>query len=447
MVKLISYFKHFMTTTVNLNDGRIARLDSRVGAITSFLKNHAVFGEYFLDVVPQGSYAQRTIIKPVGAREFDADVLVVLEEHPTWSPGQYTAELKKAFEDSSTYQGMAHKRTRCVYIDYADEFHIDVVPYVESRKEITNNKTDDWECTDPEAFTAWLEAKCRIVGGGRLQAALRLLKYVRDSKTTFSIESILFTILTAGQVESWRTEVDEKYYCDLPTTFVHVLEDLDTYLQAHSYLPLIWDPAGTGREFSKRWNQDGYANFRKKIHDYAIKSRAAYDEAEKMASLTKWQEIFGTGFNAPSPEEASSAALTAAAAPDPGEEFIDRTLGIPVQLTENVRLVGRVRSAGVMRSYDLPQRGNTVPKGRTIDFRLEHCTVAAPYTVKWKVKNTGREALHADQLRGSIVTSGDTREERTSYAGSHYVEVYIIKDGVCVARDQQRVIVQASSRP
>jgi Second Messenger Oligonucleotide or Dinucleotide Synthetase domain len=139
-VKLVAYFRHFMDTTVNLNDDRIATLNERVDAISSFLSGHAVFDEFFVEVIPQGSFAQRTIIKPVGTREYDADVLLALKEHPKWTPAQYTAELKKAFESSSRYKGMAHKRTRCVYIDYADEFHVDVVPYVESRSQITNNK-------------------------------------------------------------------------------------------------------------------------------------------------------------------------------------------------------------------------------------------------------------------------------------------------------------------
>lgn len=445
-MKLISYFKAFMESTVNLNDDRIGTLNARVDAITLFLRGHPVFGELFLDVLPQGSYAHRTIIKPVGGREFDADVLLALTEHSDWTPAEYTAELKKAFEGSATYKGKAHKRTRCVYIDYADDFHIDVVPYVEARKDITNNKKDEWEHTDPEAFTAWFEDKGRIVGGGRLQASLRLLKYLRDSKTTFSIKSVLLTILVGNQVETWRTDVYEKYYADLPTTFVHLLEDLDTYLQAREWMPAIYDPAGTGQDFSERWDQDGYAVFRTKIHDYAAKARSAYDEPDKATSLALWQEILGSAFVAPTTTEAASSTLHASAVPDPGEQFIDVHKRIPVRLSGQVRLVGRVRQSGVMRAYDLPRRGDTVAKDREIDFRLEHCTVEPPYQIMWKVKNTGREAVAAHELRGAIVAGDRSRHEHTAYVGSHYVEAYVIKDGVCVAKDRQPVIVPQRSR-
>ena len=437
-MKLHAYFKFFLDTTVNLGETRIEKLNQRVDAISTFLRGHAVFGEFFIDVIAQGSFAQRTIINPVGSREYDADVLLSMKEHPEWTPAQYTNELYKAFEGSGVYKGMAHRRTRCVYIDYADPFHVDVVPYVESRKDITNNKTDDWEHTDPEGFTAWLEGKTRATGG-RLPTILRILKYLRDSKSTFSVKSVLLTILVGEQVQTWHAGLDDGYYGDIPTALVHVIEDLDKYLLANPYLPVISDPAGTGQDFSKRWDQDGYANFRKQIHYYASKIREAYDEPDKAKSVAAWQTVFGAGFQAPPPSDtvAKSASLDSA-----GEEFIDKDRHIPIRITETVRLVGRVRRAGAaLKSYDLPKRGDRVGKNRTIDFSLTECSVSEPYSVYWKVKNTGREARTRGQLRGKVELGGNTRHENTSYIGSHYVEVYIVKNGVCVARDRQQVII------
>jgi hypothetical protein len=438
-VKLHTYFKNFLDNTVNLDDARIEKLNRRVDEISSFLSGHDVFGEMFIDVIAQGSYAHRTIIKPVGSREYDADVLLSMKEHPSWTPAEYTQELYKAFQGSGRYKGMAHRRTRCVFIDYADPFHVDVVPYVESRKDITNNKTDDWEHTDPERFTAWLEGKTRATGG-RLPAVLRTLKYLRDSKTTFSIKSVLLTILVGENVQTWHADLDDGYYGDIPTALVNIIEDLDDYLQARPSLPPIWDPAGTGQDFSERWDQDGYANFRKQIHYYAGKIREAYDEPDKDKSLAAWQTVFGTGFCAPTTEDTLAASAVAKANAS-GEEFIDEDKNIPIRISERVRLIGRVRRAGWQKAYDLPTRGDRVGKNRTIDFSLVECSVSEPFAVYWKVKNTGKEARDLGQLRGTVTPGGVTRDEHTSYVGSHYVEVYIVKNGVCVARDRQPVII------
>lgn len=433
---LVGHFKYFLDNTVNLNDTRIATLNQRVDAIAAYLRNNDVFADYFIDLIPQGSYAHRTIIKPVGSREYDADVLLAMKGHPDWTPADYTAELSKAF-NAGRYKGMAHKRTRCVYIDYAGEFHIDVVPYIEDRRSITNNKTNAWEHTHPEGVTDWLDTKSRLTDG-HLPTVIRLLKYLRDTKTKFSIKSVLLTILVGERIETWRTAIDPDRYRDIPTALVNIMEDLDEYLQIHEQMPPLLDPAGTGQDFSNRWDQDGYANFRKWMHYYTGKVRQAYDATDKTKSLAGWQEVFGPSFQSPPVE---SAALSVARH-DPGEEFLDRKFGIPMPSSSGtVRLVGQVRRDGVHRAYDLPARGNRVDKGRVIDFRLDHCSVTPPYEIYWKVKNSGREAAASRQLRGQVERGNRSRFEHTAYVGSHYVEVFIVKDGICLARDRQQVIV------
>ena len=57
-----------------------------------------------------------------------------------------------------------------------------------------------------------------------------------------------------------------------------------------------------------------------------------------------------------------------------------------------------------------------------------------PYTVLWKVKNVGPEAERRDQIRGRIRERGTAVEEPTSFFGNHYIECYIVKSGVCVAK-------------
>lgn len=433
---LAQQFDDFLESTVNLNPHRIATLDERVAAITTFLHDHPTFADLFRDVTPQGSYAHRTIIKPVGSGEYDADVLLLLDEHPTWTPAEYTAELCRAFRGSERYKAMAHKRSRCVCIDYAGDFHIDVVPYVEDRWSITNNKDGlngegAWQVAYPERFTEWLEGKYRLTND-HLPEVIRLLKYLRDYKKTFSIKSVILSIMVGNVVTEVRA-ADSSHYPDVPTTFVRVLEDLADYVSIYEQMPLLLDPAGSGQDFRDRWDEDQYANFRTRIQGYAAKARAALD-ADEDKSLGLWQDIFGSGFKAPTP------AVVASAASSPPEQSL-ASLGISEKPTEQVRLVGRVRKVGVQRAYDLPSRGDRVAKSRTIDFRLENCTVTGPYDVYWKVKNYGDEALEHNCPRGEVVHGESTRWETTAYWGNHYVDVYIVQNGVCVAKDRQRVIV------
>lgn len=68
--------------------------------------------------------------------------------------------------------GVAHKWARCMFINFVRDFQIDVTLFVEGWLAIMNNKKDNWETTDSQAFTEWLERKPRIGSGGHLQGAL-----------------------------------------------------------------------------------------------------------------------------------------------------------------------------------------------------------------------------------------------------------------------------------
>ncbi len=49
----------------------------------------------------------------------------------------------------------------------------------------------------------------------------------------------------------------------------------------------------------------------------------------------------------------------------------------------------------------------------------------------------------AQDLRGEITADNgrNVREETTNYIGYHWMECYIVKDGLCVARVRHQVIV------
>jgi hypothetical protein len=80
-----------------------------------------------------------------------------------------------------------------------------------------------------------------------------------------------------------------------------------------------------------------------------------------------------------------------------------------------------------------------VPKDFGIRFEAR-TNAPRPYEVKWQVVNTGTEAAAAGggQLRGGFDDGegecGLVRWESTRYRGTHWIEAFVIKDGVCVAR-------------
>jgi hypothetical protein len=109
----------------------------------------------------------------------------------------------------------------------------------------------------------------------------------------------------------------------------------------------------------------------------------------------------------------------------------------PLDLRYKVRVKGTVhkdtRQAQVL--WQLASR--SLPKEMGLRFRAE-TNVTPPYVVKWQVVNTGTEAAAAGGLRGEFYDGegdyGTTRWESTLYRGTHWIEAFVIKNGVCVAR-------------
>src|SRR5439155_26471449 len=64
-MKLIRHFDHFLSETVNLNRSRLDSLDGSVDAVYAALRADPEIGDPIVAKIPQGSWAHRTIIKPL----------------------------------------------------------------------------------------------------------------------------------------------------------------------------------------------------------------------------------------------------------------------------------------------------------------------------------------------------------------------------------------------
>ena len=168
------------------------------------------------------------------------------------------------------------------------DFEIDVVPCVvnrpgaTSRFEVCNRVENQFEATDGEAYTAWLSQRNDWTGNDKLREITRLLKYLRDIKTTFSCKSILLTTLLGGLI----TQADvyqAANFADLPTALKTLVGRLDDYLQARPQLHDINNPILPQESFNRHWDQDKYATFREMIHKY----REWIDEAFTRPTVQK----------------------------------------------------------------------------------------------------------------------------------------------------------------
>ena len=123
------------------------------------------------------------------------------------------------------------------------------------------------------------------------------------------------------------------------------------------------------------------------------------------------------------------------------EEFIEEKFSVDIRY--DVDIDCNVTQAGwrpfLLRTF-LGEGSTHLRKNKKLDFFIEDTDCPKPYDVYWKIRNVGAEAIRRDMVRGNIVKeSGLHHIENTEFEGEHYVECFLVKNNVCVARDRIEV--------
>lgn len=297
-MKHITYFQEFLSKEVNLNETRLQKLNTSSSAVATFLSANL---DGYEKTERQGSYGLKTIIKPMGTREYDADILLYMTDDEDKEPKDYINEVYNCLKGNDNYKDKVHRKTRCVYIDYVGDFHLDIVPCITQQDWLTqaekyficNNKENEFELTDGTGYRDWFNEKTRITNGN-LKLVTRLLKFLRDHKGNFSVKSILLTTLIGNNV--YATDESGEDFKDIPTSLKTISNRINSFLQANVFMPEICNPVLDSEFFTRHWDQDKYSHFRDMFDLYNSKINEAFDAKDHNTSVKKWRELFGDNF-------------------------------------------------------------------------------------------------------------------------------------------------------
>ena len=293
MAKNNRQFREFLRYEVNLNQVRLHRLQVSVRDVNRHLKSDLP-GYQRID--RQGSYGLDTLVKPVNDDdEYDADIQVVMNPNPNWMAGDYLDALGQTLARNANFTDKIQHGTRCVTLNYAGDFHLDVVPRVtrDQGHYICNRETNCFEETDGIGYRNWFAGKSRITRVN-LKRVVRLLKYVRDRQHNYVAKSILLTTIAGNAIrpadqgtESVRT---------VANTLTTVLTRLDDYLQRHPEMPEIKNPVLPSEDFNRHWDQTWYAYFRERVHSHARIAQEALASPSIEDSIRIWRRLFDNDF-------------------------------------------------------------------------------------------------------------------------------------------------------
>ncbi|GAW85034.1 conserved hypothetical protein [Bathymodiolus platifrons methanotrophic gill symbiont] len=436
-MKLDHYLTNFLKDTVNLNQSRIDTLKQRVDTISEFVKQLDEFEDLFIETTPQGSWAHKTIIRPVGNDDFDADLVFFLNENEDWQPKDYIDTLYHCFMASNTYKDMVSRNTRCVTLDYAGDFHLDVIPCIRrdsvwdgETEWILNRQDNSEEQTNPDGYSEWFADKTRETDGYLIKV-VRLFKYLRDHKKTFSAKSVLLTTLLGNRIHLFDNLSNN--FSDTSTSLQTIFNRLNDYLQENPIMPTVQNPSMPSENFNRHWDQNKYDNFRNCIQRYREWIEDAIAEQDREECILKWRKVFGGDFAKSVIIESRSSGSTIIASEDTSHVIVPPW---PIQRVGSLNINASLHSSkegGFLGNYT--SDGPRLKPDTWIHFSANH-TFSQHIRIKWQVVNTGLVARLARSLRGDINQVGSDIWEHTEYKGTHWVECFAvdIKKGVCLGK-------------
>ncbi|PGD07605.1 nucleotidyltransferase [Bacillus wiedmannii] len=291
-MKISDYFKLFIAN-LSLNKGRKEKIDGALSTWEVLLSEDKEFNEKFKGFYSQGSYATKTAIRPSKDAEFDVDVILLLDVKKEDSK-EFFNWVAERIKSKKTYEGKIKPQDRCIRIDYAGDFHVDIVParttYGDSIL-IPSKKEGNWVKTNPAGFKKWCDKK-HIEHNEKFRSMVKILKYWRDENVgdNTAPKSILLTTLVGKYMIA-----KSSYAETLVATLDNMVTELDELIKdtPKDDAIKISNPSLEDENLARDWTVEKCRIFRDKLKNFHSKSLEALNDSNKESSIEKWQAIFG----------------------------------------------------------------------------------------------------------------------------------------------------------
>lgn len=393
---------------------------------------------------------------------------------------------------------------RCWTLRYEEgsQFHLDILPAMPDdpsifiRKGIpnaiaqlailiTDNMTwdyeVDWPKSNPAGYVLWFKEQMRFALNESkkayaqrvqasvtsiqdyqvrtpLQQAIQLLKRHRDICCMGDDDRPISIIITTLAAQVYQNETT------LVAALTAIVPQMREALYRQKRADEWWvaNPVNPDENFADKWKETPHkaevflgwldaveAEFKAllsesdfaRVSEYLTEAFGAREASETMTRYAKRKQQNGL-------MRLGIASSTSIALPESVRELssFEVTHRLPLKWFTSpigtVKIEARWRKSGNWRS--LASTKSQVITGSEIEFRAS-TTVQPPYEVFWQVVNTGKAARASGDLRGDYFRSLDpanplAHHEGTSYRGRHWIECFIVRNGVCVARSGEFII-------
>ncbi|MCF8239804.1 MAG: nucleotidyltransferase [Melioribacteraceae bacterium] len=459
---------------------------------------------YKPEILPQGSFLLGTMIKATEEDDdLDIDLVCrLIGKKEDWTQYDLKTIVGNRIKDNETYKERLQKEgRRCWTIKYSHsrKFHLDILPSIVSQdyeivleksfikfaeqdpeelairitdRELENYKSEpepnNWPKSNPFGYADWfqkqasLDIKKGILFEERvqpvpqykedklpLQRAIQILKRHRDLMFKGDEDKPISIIITTLAAQAYGKETD------VLSALSNIIEKMDVLIEEKydpelkKVIKWIGNPVNPEENFADKWslNNTKQKNFYKWILVLKDELKTALRKGDIQSIIQYLKSRFGT-------QVTNEAAIKLGISLNKENSIQVKERSDfdvphrqkpvwPIQQNYEVKITAKYIKDGGYYWSEL--NGDVLPKRCSINF---HAKTNAPDfdSVHWQVVNTGSEAERVGKLRGSIFPAktagvgGLKHTESTLYVGTHWIECFIVKNGVCIAKSGEYIV-------
>ena len=152
---------------LQLNASLYDQAVERYNVIANTINKDEIFENANLSIYPQGSFRLKTTVKPLSSEEYDLDFVAELPVSSEMTPQDLYNHIVRILSNDGIHDDMIEKKNRCVRVNYANDFHIDIMPgklINEYTHEIIvpDRELSKWgHISNPIGFADWFEKQAK----------------------------------------------------------------------------------------------------------------------------------------------------------------------------------------------------------------------------------------------------------------------------------------------
>lgn len=408
------------------------------------------------DIKEQGSIAMATVVQN-DSKDYDIDVAIIFNEDDIGTDTG-TTTIKHVVANAlkkkcSNFKQVPEALTNCVRIEYADGYHVDFAVYKKTFDGTYYHAGSSWQERNPMAINDWFREAVKDKGD-KLRSVVRLSKMFCKSRSSWQMPGGLIQSVLCNECFVEYERLDECFYYTMKAILGRLEESIEVYNPTDETKSLLL----------KQKDRDKMNNWKQRLSEKFDKIDVIFkSDCTRKQAFASWYKIFNHDFWLYNENESannsyanvikdySSNEVKAYLLKEKEtEQFIDQLFDVDIQYSLDIDcdVKWKISLGTTIRDVSQSLRlmlENKMPLGinKDLRFKITNCDVPGGVQscdIYWKVKNNGQVAYKENCFRGQIEkTNLVERIEKTSFKGNHYVECYLIKNGVCVAKDRINV--------